>query len=1009
MFTPRDVFEIQQEIYYPEDIVYFTEETTTEEVEVITYDVDLPTATPPPTAPPVTVPPTSPPPVSATPTITEPPAVLETPVLGELIFFFHNDYPLAKDFQGTPGYFQTNFDYFWWLEKYRDLKTAYLTKYPASKVDLGKHTFRGALDYIFEYGDPLRQGKTAEVLASTSFAQKTYLAKYVDTRITAVNEFFDYIDKSFLEIQTFFQKLASFIKIGGKCSFTIAGAASSIQSPVYNEGLAKRRMNSIRQYIDAFNYDGVSLKQAIEEGKIVIKDEIEGEEVTLADPKYKAINCREPFQKDSDEGNVSVNAMACRRVRIKDVYPVLEQQVQTQPVITEEEVNTDFTPPEVFTEYVPPEDVTVTNPPVPTPFTTTVIKKVVTPPKEVRIKQDPVVKETLKQRSDLTKRLARKLLTECNYFELVKQKDPMIYDSLRSKLKYFHPAFHSITPEGLNARLTFLQQCMRPGDTIPTVNKDNNGRVTLIYNDVTNSVFGAPPVCVLRFGDFFHTKIVIDSIGFSYEDIPYDLNPEGIGVQPMIASIQMQFKFIGGHGLAAPVAKLQNALSFNYYANTEMYDDRADVTEDVTTQYDAALLQSIKDEIGIVDDPNKQRTDSKGDTIGTITYSSFNLDTGKSFGTIQYKDVMNKLADQTKSYATTVLNNLEKVNESYLLGGLLIFTDERKYTEGYFDWLTGNTSNVGYIFGKTEKIQNKIEDLTRKAKKDVDDDLCPLIDVAVNYNFTNQDIRKVKKQIQKLIDEEGVKMLALLEGCNSAIVSDELSLVFTIDKLNYVTSKVDGYINQKGNPLVFDLTGSTAGIDPNTGAANAFDELKIDFLKIKTELNRYINNLEVEQIIPTGSTYTYNDQFAFDSFIDVDPNNIDASENRFFMLFGKEIITNGTTFTDKIVDDAIPTASEEVKTQWKQFFNDKLNTGNEALVINYTRSKGIVDERFKKFKDNYFTNTFNTYNPYNRTVTRIMSYEGQVPIIGLNGKNLEELWSDQNSSGDRYNLKKSFK
>ena len=145
----------------------------------------------------------------------------------------------------------------------------------------------------------------------------------------------------------------------------------------------------------------------------------------------------------------------------------------------------------------------------------------------IRQKQDPIVKRTVKPRADLTKRLARKLLTECNYFELVKQRDPMLYDGLKSKLKHFHPVFHSITPEGLNARLTFLQQCMRPGDTIPTVSKDGEN-FTLVYNDVTNSVFGAPPVCVLRIGDFFHTKIVIDSLSIKYEDGRFDIKPEGI-------------------------------------------------------------------------------------------------------------------------------------------------------------------------------------------------------------------------------------------------------------------------------------------------------------------------------------------------------------------------------------------------------------------------------------------------------------------------------------------------
>ena len=48
----------------------------------------------------------------------------------------------------------------------------------------------------------------------------------------------------------------------------------------------------------------------------------------------------------------------------------------------------------------------------------------------------------------------------------------MVYDSFKEKIKYFNPAFHSTTPEGLNARLTFLNQCVRPGETIPTIGTD---------------------------------------------------------------------------------------------------------------------------------------------------------------------------------------------------------------------------------------------------------------------------------------------------------------------------------------------------------------------------------------------------------------------------------------------------------------------------------------------------------------------------------------------------------
>ena len=62
----------------------------------------------------------------------------------------------------------------------------------------------------------------------------------------------------------------------------------------------------------------------------------------------------------------------------------------------------------------------------------------------------------------------------------------------------------------------------------------------------------------------------------------------------MIATVTLGFKMIGGHGLAKPVEQLQNALSFNYYGNTEIYDERAVWTED-TSALDKTILQSILD------------------------------------------------------------------------------------------------------------------------------------------------------------------------------------------------------------------------------------------------------------------------------------------------------------------------------------------------------------------------------------------------------------------------------
>lgn len=162
---------------------------------------------------------------------------------------------------------------------------------------------------------------------------------------------------------------------------------------------------------------------------------------------------------------------------------------------------------------------------------------------------------------------------ESKFFSMLEKEEPILHHKISDKIKYFDPAFHSISPEGFNARLTFLQQCTRQG---PTIGSSDNYTEN---NTANNLSFGRPPVCILRIGDFYYTKILIESLTFSFDPLVWDLNTEGIGVMPMICDINIRFKFIGGSSLAGHITRLQNALSFNYYANTEVYDNRSELAE----------------------------------------------------------------------------------------------------------------------------------------------------------------------------------------------------------------------------------------------------------------------------------------------------------------------------------------------------------------------------------------------------------------------------------------------
>ena len=126
---------------------------------------------------------------------------------------------------------------------------------------------------------------------------------------------------------------------------------------------------------------------------------------------------------------------------------------------------------------------------------------------------------------------------------------------------------------------------------------------------------------------------------------------------------------------------------------------------------------------------------------------------------------MSGLANLTKEYSEKTLSTLEKVNENYLIGGLQIFTKDRKYVEGNFNYFGGNITNTANIFGYSYDIQTKIESIANKAKENVDNgDECPLLSGLPNQNLSNAQVRKVKKELKNQIDIKKEQMLNDLEN-----------------------------------------------------------------------------------------------------------------------------------------------------------------------------------------------------------------------------------------------------
>lgn len=281
--------------------------------------------------------------------------------------------------------------------------------------------------------------------------------------------------------------------------------------------------------------------------------------------------------------------------------------------------------------------------------------------------------EDVKQNTVLTDAIKRRFYTESDFFEKIKETDPTVFDTIRKKIKYFNPAFHSMTPEGFNARLTFLNQCTRQGPTI----KEATAK---------NLAFGPAPVCILRIGDFFNTKIMIDNVSMDYDEQLWDLNPEGVGVQPMIANVSISFKYIGGSSLYGPINKLQNALSFNYYANTHTYDPRADyiakntdikqntpATNNTTTNSKTSQKQPTTDYsliLGLDLTTTNMETGAKNEVFASNTTNPKNTDQAKAANNTSNTQVQN---NTSTSGDTVGLKNVKLDYISTATSGSIVF------------------------------------------------------------------------------------------------------------------------------------------------------------------------------------------------------------------------------------------------------------------------------------------------------------------------------------------------
>jgi len=801
----------------------------------------------------------------------------------------------------------------------------------------------------------------------TKYVNKANSVKFVDESNKNVKSFFDnYIIPSYDRLikgeVNLISQLFKAMEQNNTVTITLTGSASAVAEKDYNINLSTRRIDSVKKFLNNYQVGGKTLKEFIDNKKITIIETPEGEGATVLANDNTGDNntviCTKDIQiyyngKIYDRTTIpnnavrslvniadvySVDAMACRRVRleVKAVAPATPQVPEPEPI---EQLTTTINP-----------------------------------------KPEPTIDVQKKIKDGISKKIIRKMLSECDYFEMIKSSDPMIYNSLSQKIKYFNPAFHSMTPEGLNARVTFLNQCLRPGETIPTVDEKGN----IIKKDAINTSFGAPPILVLRIGDYFHTKIVPDTLSFTYEPLNYDLNPEGIGVQPMLVNVQLGFKIIGGMGLQGPIDELQNALSFNYYANTEIYDERATPTED-TSKLDKMLVDNLLAQSNNGKPINtSQVVNNGGNTIGEIKTTI--PVTGGEQGQISYQTIMDKQLDNVKLYITTISDQLEKMNKIYNYGFLQLVSYK---TRDYVNGSVGDVQSV--IYGKPNQLTSGLID---KLFEYVINDTNIVEGNSVNpinSYFIKKGFKPKTDNVIEMIQQNLVSYIKNMKSTFSneytniiqTIILEEQNLIQNINKLNFVKNGYDGKIIDGLTPKAYFTSGTTqvstlSNIPPIP--LNTKDELLLDLNKMGTTLKDFNTELKTSKLLSNEEDFNENSVVFrpitknigdYDGATGIEEEKIEHAKIRFYMLFSSIFLDSSKldSFKNEIIKGPLTTVKNKDKV--KKTMDDICND----LVKNYKKEYDAEQNIFTTYKQS------KTYKDYTDGIESKMYPKGKTRIF----------------------------
>jgi hypothetical protein len=383
------------------------------------------------------------------------------------------------------------------------------------------------------------------------------------------------------------------------------------------------------------------------------------------------------------------------------------------------------------------------------------------------------------------------------------------------------------------------------------------------------------------------------------------------------------------------------------------------------TQQQQAVINSVQPKKG-------------GSTVGTIVDTT----------TMDYAGLYDSLQTKLQEYFKAYYDSINKTTTDYSYGATLISLKNKNYTEGELSPFTDQKTDT-ILYGKSNEFQEFIDKLVKEVEKDIDQGDNPILKFVSDRSggITGKQKRELQEKLKTQVSKGQTDISNTVTNNSTNIIQVETDLNFIFRQLDVVASKLDGSLLESGEPVLYDLSGSTF-FDPTENSGSIFDIYTTKMPKIIKDFNELLINKDFNEDFYKKSNSTLDNGNGC-SF--VEGNNqgylVNCPTNRYYSLMcpyftnsekyqnmvnelisGPEVIADTKGLTDQIKE-----VCNELKKEYEsfqKFWTDQLKgisddqrykdattwkiPDNAIKTCSYiTPAEGDINQKTKRIKDLY--------------------------------------------------------